>query len=131
MARFTIIPVRSLAPGYSAGVPVDVEVGLESADWDPNPVKSENVSIGGARETIADRLQVRYAIKTVAIPLASRALWRMLMNSIALGEEFTFDPEGTVAAPTTDLGTFKLDGKVNEENVEGRDVRYSFRAVKV
>lgn len=130
MARFTITPVRSLAAGYTAGVPVDIEIGMESIDWDPNPVKSENVSLGGARETIADRLEIRYSVKTVAIALASRALWRMLVNSIALGEEFVFDPEGTVASPTSDLGTFKLDGKANEENLEGRWVKYSFRIVK-
>lgn len=131
MARLTIIPVRSLASGYSAGVPVDIEIGLEAADWDFNPVKSENVSIGGARETIGDRLETIYAIKTVPIELASRPVWRMLMASISLGEEFTLDTEGTVASPSTEVGTFKILGKVNEENKDGRWVRYSFKAVKV
>ncbi|MCB9902360.1 MAG: hypothetical protein H6826_13540 [Planctomycetes bacterium] len=131
MARLTIIPLRKLASGYSAGVPVDVEVGLEVSDWDYNPVKSENVSLGGARETIADRLEEIYQVKTVHIPIASRDLWRMLMASISLGEEFTLDTEGSVASPSAQLGSFKIMGKVNEENLLGRYVRYGFKAVKV
>lgn len=130
MARLTIVPVRKIAAGYSAGVPVDIEIGIEVADWDYNPVKSENVSIGGSRETIGDRLEEIYQVKTVQIPLASRPLWRMLMASISLGEEFTLDTEGTIAAPSSEYGTFKLMGKVNEENQDGRWVRYSFKAVK-
>jgi hypothetical protein len=131
MGRLTITPVRNIASGYTAGVPVDIEIGLEASDWDPNPVKSENVSFGGARETIADRLEFSYSIKTVHIPLASRPLWRMLMASISLGEEFVLDTEGTVATPSSEYGTYKVQGKVNEENSDGRYVRYSFKAVKV
>jgi hypothetical protein len=131
MGRVTITPVRKLAPTYSAGVPVSLDIGLELADYDPTPVKSETVSIGGARETIADRIDEIYSVKTVAIPLAERAVWRMLMHSISLGEEFQLDTEGTIAAPSTELGTFKMQGKYNENNIDGRYVTYAFKVVKV
>lgn len=130
MGRITITPVRNLAAGYSAGVPVSLDIGLELADYQPNPVKSENVSIGGARETIGDRIEEIYSIKTVAILLSSRAVWRMLMHSISLGEEFTLDTEGTIAAPSSEVGTFKLMGKYDEANIDGRYVSYAFKVVK-
>ena len=111
-------------------MPVDVEVGLEVSDWDYNPVKSENVSLGGARDHRRPPGEI-YQVKTVHIPIASRDLWRMLMASISLGEEFTLDTEGSVASPSAQLGSFQDHGQGQRENLLGRYVRYGFKAVKV
>lgn len=131
MARLTFVPLRSIAAGYTQGVPVDLDIGLEDYDRDAAPIKTENVSISGTRETIADRLEYRYSVRTVAIPHAERAFWRMFADSIAFGEEFTFDPEGSLASPSSEVAAVKLDGKIDEKFSEGRFVRYSWRMVRV
>lgn len=64
-----------------------------------NVKRKRNISIGGAVETILQRREVFWELNSGRLLEADLPQWREFLASVEVGESFTFDPYGTLAAP--------------------------------
>lgn len=96
----------------AAGPPITIQGHLRgldqqySIDFTPrrlerrvNVKRKRNISIGGSVETILQRREVFWELNSGRLLEADLPQWREFLASVEVGESFTFDPYGTLAAP--------------------------------
>ncbi|WP_444905316.1 hypothetical protein ACJJIU_22090 (plasmid) [Microbulbifer sp. CnH-101-E] len=110
-----------------------LQAGLQQCDSSDPPQGKEHIALSGAREFTAYRIERHTVCRTVPMRLtpAQLAEWREFGASCAFGEFFTFDAEGTEAAPD-DPQTVQLKHKsFKEKRYPGRLYEFSFTTLQV
>lgn len=96
-------PTRRLVSGSSGELHSDAQ----NVDYNAKELSTQKVSVGGSRVTTLHRIDDEISITSGYIPIADRDLWKEFHASVAAGEVFTLDAEGSKSAPL-DAVTVKL-----------------------
>ena len=99
MSAVSYIAQRSLTGGALAGDPVDIDITLQQLDRSGGWKGKSNLSRDGSEERVVDRYEARWRITTLPKKTAEFSAIRQFADSVLDGQEFTFDPYGTIAAP--------------------------------
>lgn len=86
-------------------------IGFDAEQLDPSfsTKRTQRVSLGGSTETIFQRTEEKWAVKTSILEESDIPQWRELLKSVAGGETFTFDPYGTTSVGADGLRTTTAD----------------------
>jgi len=103
MASFTYTAKRQIKSGHTLGVDYAITIDLQARDGGmPEPVKTENLSLDGNVVTVLNRIDRIYKITTDMVPVSggnpSDADFDEFFSSVAGGEVFSYDPDGTPVA---------------------------------
>ena len=99
MASVSYVAKRSLQGGVSVDDNIDLDFNASVIDRSTKPIRSEQISIGGVQETLRDRTDILFTIKTSPVLEADFDDFRQWFDSVDGGEQFTLDPYGTIASP--------------------------------
>lgn len=105
----------------------EIEVDPERTNRNSNTVARESVSMSGAvRESILDRIEYKWSVATVPVPLADLARWREFASSVANGELFTIDLDGTKAVPVNPISVSLVKNSFKENRFSHLYMSFSF-----
>lgn len=122
MAAVTYTAWRSLVSGHVEGDEYSLDIPLASLERRVAEEKERTESLSGNEETLLHRLDVFWSCTTANIKEADIGALREFLDSTAGGEQFTFDPYGSVASPD-DPVTVKRRGSGYREQRVGRVAR--------
>lgn len=91
----------------------------------------ESVSMSGVgRESQLDRLDFEWQFTTIPVPEADLPRWREFAASVANGETFTIDIDGTQAAPVSVISASYVKGSYRENRFSKAYLTISFRILE-
>lgn len=92
---------------------------------------SESVSMSGVgREYQLDRLEHKWSIQTIPVPLADLPRWREFAASVVAGELFTIDIWGTKASPDDPISVSYIKGTFRETRLFHTHMQFSFEVLE-
>lgn len=95
-------------------------------------VKGErDEALDGTPEGWLHALQQQWNVQTDLVLLAARPNWREFFSSVMNAETFQIDFTGTIASPGTDVDVWLPDPQIEEAQIRGIGVKYSFTAKAV
>ena len=112
--------------------------GLDELDFDAEQIDraameetTESVSMSGVgREVLFDRLEHKWAIKTVPITADDLPRWREFAASVVAGELFTIDLFGTKATPVDPISASYVKGSYKEDRFSKLYITFSFEVLE-
>ncbi len=110
MPVFTYTAKRRIATGHSSGTQYSMEKAAGPLTPEDRIIKNSWRALGGNEETLLDRIETVWNLTTDWIREAELEFWQEFTASVAAGEQFTFDPYGTIAVPDAPL-TVALENK--------------------
>jgi len=127
MANVQYLAARSLKAGVLVDDPIDFDFSVSVVDRSTKPIGGSSVSLDGHEETVRDRTDEIYAITTVPVLEANFDDFRQFLDSCDGGEQFTFDPYGTSAAPVQPMNCILKSKGYKEKRVSQRYISVSFQ----
>lgn len=112
--------------------------GLDELDFDAEVINQvrdektyESVSLSGVgRESQLDRIDKKWTIQTVPIPVADIPRWREFASSVANGELFTIDLFGTKAAPDNPISASYVPKTFKESRSFKQYITFTFDVIE-
>lgn len=137
MAAFQFTAKRSLATGYTVGDTVEIAIRLRAADKKTTAVRNVHTSIGGARITRLQRIDVSYACQTIPIKNGVVApetenfvdLMRMFLDSVIAGEEFLAEFFSDVI--DSNSASYEMDGDYSESYTQPDRYSFDFSVIEI
>jgi len=99
MASTTYLAQRSLKGGVDPDDEIDFDFDISSADRKTKPKRKDHISLDGSQESVRERTDILYRIKTLPVIEANFDDFRQFLDSVDGGEAFVFDVYGTIASP--------------------------------
>lgn len=94
-------------------------------------IGGESTSMSGVgREFQLERLEYTWTFSTVPIAIADLPRWREFAASVANGETFTIDIDGTKAAPDNPITVSMKDGSYKENRAYKGYLIFSFTVLE-
>lgn len=128
MAVISYTARRNLASGHVAGTDYDIEIDLAKRDRSSKVERTQHRSLSGVGETYLQRIDKivellsdwmdEYEVTDEAQP-TKLDCFREFLDSVAGGEEFYIDFEGTIAEPVAPV-LFELDSPDYREQRDGK-----------
>lgn len=126
MARVSYVALRSLQGGVSVDDDIDFDFEISKADRKTKPDRKDHIALSGEQASIKNRTDEQYAVGTLPVLEAAFPDFRQFLDSVDAGEQFTFDPYGTLSVPVLVL-TCKLVNKgYKEKRVSERYLSTAF-----
>jgi len=100
------------SPDHTAGTGYSFDVKLKALSESLDQPKNQHISLAGQVETVLMRASKVISI-TLIWPHSEHEQLMEFLYSIAGGEQFTFDPYGTVASPDDPLQVVSVSGSLN------------------
>ena len=126
MARASYTALRSLDTGVTVNDAIDFDFEVTKMDRQTKVKRKDHIALSGDQVATKERTDEIYKVATSPVLEANFQPYRQFLDSVDGGEEFTFDPYGTFAAPV-DPKTCVIDHKgYTEKRTNQRYLSVSF-----
>jgi len=126
MARVSYVALRSLQGGVSVDDDIDFDFEVSKADRKTKSDRKDHIALSGEQASIKNRTDEQYAVATVPVLEANFPDFRQFLDSVDGGEQFTFDPYGTLAVPVLAMTCVMVSKGYKEKRVSERYLSASF-----
>lgn len=105
--------------GYKRGLnqQYSIEFAPRALDRSAKIERQRRTALGGASETLFTRNDIFWNVEYAKISAAAMPQWREFLASVAGGESFTFDPNGSLAVPSAPVSVEWDNDSYTEERV--------------